>query len=286
MHMRAVLHASSVFTSAAPEGELRCWPPPSWMFSVRAGFTMSARTSVTTRGCSTNERSSWSDWGHQSKAGVARTRDTIRAPFALSKIDRLVRPLPPGRVLEVGCLDGRYLEVLLQRGWDVRGLDIQPQPVQYILEHDAAHPFPFREEFDLVIAAEIDLVDTDAFLHHCANVLKPSGQLILTTPNLLFGVNRFLMLFGKRPKFAYADYHARMFVWDDLQTRIERRFVIRSVQGSHVLLGVRRFSMCSNPSRSLTDPFPRLAARFFVMAEKRSAGGDLKCSVALSQNLF
>lgn len=191
------------------------------------------------------------------------------------KIDRIVRRRPPGRVLEVGCLDGRYLEVLRGRGWDVHGLDIQPQSAQYIVEQDAAEPFPFSEEFDLVVAAEVveHLVDTDSFLGHCAEVLKPGGQLIMTTPNLLFSVNRLLMLFGKRPRFAYADYHVHMFVWDDLRIRIERRFAIRRVQGSHVLLGVRR-SLLFEPFSILGDRLPRLAAHFIVTAEKRPDHGE------------
>ena len=68
---------------------------------------------------------------------------------------------------------------------------------------------------------------------NCAAVLKPGGLLVLTTPNLLFGPNRLLMLAGKRPRFVYADFHVRMFVWDDLRAKISRRF------GSRVLLGMR-----------------------------------------------
>ncbi len=101
---------------------------------------------------------------------------------------------------EVGCLNGRYLERLHERGWSVHGIDIQPQEHDYIVVHDAADPFPFGKKFDLVVAAVVveHTVDTDAFLEHCADVLKPSGVLILTTPHLLFGVNRLLMLVGRR----------------------------------------------------------------------------------------
>jgi 2-polyprenyl-3-methyl-5-hydroxy-6-metoxy-1,4-benzoquinol methylase len=170
---------------------------------------------------------------------------------------------------EVGCLDGRYLARLRERGWSVHGIDIQPQEPNHIVLHDAANPFPFGEQFDLVIAAEVveHIVDTDAFLDHCAAVLKPGGVFILTTPNLLFGVNRVLMLLGKRPRFAYADYHVRMFVWDDLRAHIARKFVIRRVQGSHVLLGLRH-SMLFLPFAVLGDYLPTLSAHFIVTAEK------------------
>ncbi len=186
------------------------------------------------------------------------------------KVDRVVRELPPGRVLEIGCLDGRYLELLRARGWDVRGIDIQPQERDYVVEHDAAQPFPFGAEFDLVVATEVieHLVDTDAFLDECARVLRPGGTLLLTTPNLLFGVNRILMLLGRRPRFAYAEYHVRMFVWDDLRERIERRFSIARLRGSHVLLGTRH-SRLFEIFAVLGDLFPTLSAHFVVAAVRR-----------------
>jgi SAM-dependent methyltransferase len=190
------------------------------------------------------------------------------------KVDRIVRELIPGRVLEVGCSDGRFLGRLRSLGWSVAGIDIQPQTADYIVEHDAANPFPFGSEFDLVVAVEVieHVADTDRFLANCANVLKPGGTLVLTTPNLLFGVNRLLMLFGRRPLFAYADYHARMFVWSDLREKVGRRFEIERLRGSHVLVGPRHgrafrfFSV-------LGDIFPTISAHLIVEARKSAIRG-------------
>ncbi|HYM15530.1 MAG TPA: class I SAM-dependent methyltransferase [Dehalococcoidia bacterium] len=183
------------------------------------------------------------------------------------KIDRIVRELPPGRVLEVGCLDGRFLARLRDRGWSVAGIDLVPNAAPYVVRHDASQPFPFGREFDLVIAAEVieHVAGTDAFLANCSAVLKPGGTLILTTPNLLFGVNRLLMLLGKTPRIAYADYHLRMFVWADLREKIARRFRIERVQGSHVLLGMRRGRAAEVFAR-LGDRWPTLSAHFIVTA--------------------
>lgn len=199
----------------------------------------------------------------------AERRTPLEQHSLYRKVDRIVRALPPGRVLEVGCLDGRYLERLRERGWSVQGIDIQPQPRDYIVEHDAAEAFPFGPEFDLVVAAEVieHVVDTDAFLANCAAVLKPGGLLVLTTPNLLFGPNRLLMLFGKRPRFAYADYHVRMFVWDDLREKLSRHFTVERLQGSHVLLGVRHSRLCT-VFAALGDLLPTLSAHFVVTAAK------------------
>jgi 2-polyprenyl-3-methyl-5-hydroxy-6-metoxy-1,4-benzoquinol methylase len=183
------------------------------------------------------------------------------------KIDAIMRALPPGRVLEIGCDQGRYLSMLKARGWDVVGLDIQPQEHDFIVQHDAALPLPFKGEFDVVIAAEVieHIVSTDDFLMHCEAVLKSDGLLILTTPNLLFWVNRVRMLFNRRPLFAYADYHVRMFIWSDLQEKISRQFRINSLGGSHVLMGMRHSKICAIFAY-LGDYLPLLSAHFIVTA--------------------
>ena len=164
---------------------------------------------------------------------------------------------------------GRYLQVLREGGWDVTGVDIQPQEAKYIIAADLSRPLDLAPDFDVVIAVEVieHIVDTDRFLQSCAALLKPDGRLVLTTPNLLFGVNRLRMLCGMRPAFAYADFHVRMFVWADLQEKIGRHFVIeKAVRGSHVLIGVRRSNLAEVFSR-LADWLPRLSAHFIVVAE-------------------
>jgi 2-polyprenyl-3-methyl-5-hydroxy-6-metoxy-1,4-benzoquinol methylase len=158
----------------------------------------------------------------------------------------------------------------------VTGVDVQPQEQDFIIEHDAALPFPFSQEFDVVIAAEVieHIVSTEDFLAHCRAVLKPNGILILTTPNLLFWVNRLRMLVAKRPLFAYADYHVRMFIWSDLRSKISQHFRIDSLRGSHVLLGMRHSKACV-VFAILGDRFPKLSAHFVVTASPLSDAKDI-----------
>jgi SAM-dependent methyltransferase len=186
------------------------------------------------------------------------------------KIDQIMSARPVGTVLEVGCASGRYLEVLRKRGWSVQGLELQPQDAEYIAQHDLRDPFPV-EPVDVLIAAEVveHLVDTEGFLANCANALRPGGELILTTPNLLFLGNRLLMLFGRPPRFAYADFHVRMFVWDDLRTKLEKRFEVSSLRGSHVLMGLQRAPRLGPMYARLGDRLPGLAAHFIVTARRR-----------------
>ena len=187
------------------------------------------------------------------------------------KIDATMRAIRPGKVIELGCGSGRYLHALHERGWDVLGVDVVSQTADYIMIADLSQPLALAPEFDVVISAETieHIVDTDRFLRSCAALLKPGGLLILTTPNLLFGVNRLRMLFGLRPAFAYADFHVRMFVWADLKEKLERYFIIERVRGSHVLIGVRRTNLAEAFSR-LGDWLPTLSAHFIVVARKRT----------------
>jgi len=189
------------------------------------------------------------------------------------KVAASMQRLPVGRVLEVGCASGRFLEYLRQRGWEVHGLELQPKGQPYIVAGDASRPWPFTCQYDVVIAAEVieHLVDTDGFLRECAAHVKPGGRLILTTPNLLFWVNRIRMLVGRQPYFAYADWHVRMFVWSDLRQRIEKWFTIHQLRGSHVLAGVRH-SEFFRVFAWLGDLFPTLAAHFIVVATPKQNG--------------
>jgi len=186
------------------------------------------------------------------------------------KIMQIMKSLPVGSVLEVGCSSGRLLEWLRVRGWDVTGLELQPQASPFIIRADASQPWPVDRLFDAVIAVEVieHIVDTDGFLEECARHLKVGGQLILTTPNLLFVVNRRWMLFGGRPFFAYADWHVRMFVYSDLRERIEKHFAITRLRGSHVLAGTRHTELF-RIFAWLGDLFPTLAAHFIVVAVRK-----------------
>ena len=58
-----------------------------------------------------------------------------------------------------------------------------------------------KSSFDVIIASEIieHVVDTDKFVNIIKWVLKPSGYLFITTPNLSSWHSRLLLLFGYQP---------------------------------------------------------------------------------------
>lgn len=68
---------------------------------------------------------------------------------------------------------------------------------------------PFRNDtFDVVVIDEVieHLVDTDSIMNEIHRVLKPGGQLVLSTPNLASWFNRLAMLFGFQPAYSEVSF--------------------------------------------------------------------------------
>ena len=127
----------------------------------------------------------------------------------LRKAFELFRGERPGRMLDVGCGHGEFGALLLQAGWSVDGLDLDPAQVASAAGRgltarvcDLTGGLPFEDaRFDALFAGEVieHLVDTDAFLAEIARVVRPGGFVILTTPNLASFENRVRLLLGIYP---------------------------------------------------------------------------------------
>jgi SAM-dependent methyltransferase len=183
-----------------------------------------------------------------------------------SKINRIIQEMKPGSVLEVGCGSGRYLEHLKESGWKITGIDIQNKGKEFIRVLDVEKGFDLEQKFDLILACEVieHIVDTEFFLENLSKHLKSNGRLIISTPNLLFWVNRVVMMAGFKPFFAYADFHVRMFVWRELSKKLSRHFSIVTLQGSHVGIGRNRNLILGTLASYIGDLFPKLSAHLIV----------------------
>jgi len=194
------------------------------------------------------------------------------------RIEKIVSTLTktsPGRLLDVGYSAGGFADALVALGWDCTGLDINHRRHPHIrtLQCDLNEGFPVEAGgYDLVTAGEVieHMIDESAFLAECYRVLKPNGRLVLTTPNLSYLVNRFLVIVGRTPMFVYEPYHYHFHTYRTIVHLVETHgFDVERVSASHVLYS-RRFHWTGRVFELLADWFPSFGAHLIVYARRRS----------------
>lgn len=117
------------------------------------------------------------------------------------------------KILDVASGTGGFVDLMLHKypsntyyGDDIsegiisRNIKSKPQ-IQWSVQ-DYNHEIAYEDNFfDIIIAGEIieHLYDTDKFIQNCLRVLKPGGELHITTPNLASWLDRIMLLFGMQP---------------------------------------------------------------------------------------
>lgn len=97
-----------------------------------------------------------------------------------------------GRMLDIGCGNGRQLERFAQAGWRTVGIDFDAGAVATAraLGLDVRHGDLTSQgfdsgEFDAIVMSHVieHVPDPVALLCECCRVLKPGGSIVLVTPN-------------------------------------------------------------------------------------------------------
>lgn len=100
-----------------------------------------------------------------------------------------------GRLLDVGCGDGRGLARLRQYGWEVHGLDVDPVSVRVARERHGldVHLGPLEtapyetDSFDAIMSSHVieHVHEPLAVLRQIRGLLKRGGRFVAVTPNVM-----------------------------------------------------------------------------------------------------
>lgn len=113
-------------------------------------------------------------------------------------------------VLDLGCGDGVIMQKIKDLGNTVEGMEISTAAIAkakkgfkvYDVSLNSKNwPSKIKKKYDVIFCGEVieHIIDTDNFLQNIRRVLKNSGYLVITTPNLASLGRRILLLIGKNP---------------------------------------------------------------------------------------
>lgn len=136
---------------------------------------------------------------------------------------------PVGRLLDVGCGGGRFLNRMKKRGWDVEGSDFDEQATKKVTARygikthvgDLSQCDLPANHFDVITMSQTieHLYAPEATLRECLRLLKPGGLLVMTTPNVL---SIAASEFGAHWRGWEAPRHLHLFSVDSLQRLTQR----------------------------------------------------------------
>ncbi|MEK5399581.1 class I SAM-dependent methyltransferase [Paenibacillus sp. FSL K6-2859] len=176
-------------------------------------------------------------------------------------------------VLDAGCGTGYGSFLMSQFAQNVIGIDISSESVEWCNNHYTAQnnlkfiqgsldALPFDDsEFDCIIIFEvIEHVDTDIqtlFLKEAKRVLKPSGVLIMSTPNKSIYTD----------KSGYHNpYHISEFYLDDFKSYLKREFDIVKLfnQSLYLVSSIRDEEMNERRVRLIQNPGIEVEGKYMI----------------------
>ncbi|NJM07936.1 class I SAM-dependent methyltransferase [Candidatus Gracilibacteria bacterium] len=126
-----------------------------------------------------------------------------------------------GHVLEVGVTPGQFTQLLVENGYRVSGVDLDPTKRQALWDRIGVEvrqanlerePIPFADDsFDAIVFSEVieHLVYSPLpVLREFRRVLRRGGRAVISTPNELYAKSRLRAI-------------VRMLLWQSVQTRAE-----------------------------------------------------------------
>ncbi len=137
-------------------------------------------------------------------------------------------PQGTGKILEVGCGDGRSLLQLKALGYEAYGIEADKniEPIKNALGLNihigTIENAPFEPKtFDIVTANQLieHIVDLNSFITYSKKFLKDGGILILSTPN---ANSLYRLMFGQKWINWHIPFHQQVFTLKSLKNLLEK----------------------------------------------------------------
>jgi 2-polyprenyl-3-methyl-5-hydroxy-6-metoxy-1,4-benzoquinol methylase len=111
----------------------------------------------------------------------------------IEKVKIVERWSPVGKLLDVGCAAGEFLNYMKKRNWDVNGVEISPDMCRYAEDRykidcfngDLLEMIVNQGEFDVITfwASLEHLYDPLGTLRKANKILRPGGKIVVLVPN-------------------------------------------------------------------------------------------------------
>lgn len=193
--------------------------------------------------------------------------------------------IPDGRLLDVGCGNGRFLCSMRALGWKVQGVEFSEDGVRVcrkadlpVHHGDLVSAMLADESFDVITVRHVieHIPEPLPFMRELVRILKPGGQLIMETPNsqalgrAWLGTNWFA---NEVPRHLYL-YHP-----ENLKRLALRHGLhcesLRLSTSPKILLNSLDYILENRGRPSKRIRWRRLLARGYVWLAQRSGRGDI-----------
>lgn len=118
---------------------------------------------------------------------AANNMKTVNAQFRFNKTKQFLK----NKVLDVGCADGHFLQILYQNKIKAEGIDISENAVQQVFKKGLVatatklENFKAKDRYNSIVAFDLieHVVEPNKFMKDINNLLHNNGKLILSTPD-------------------------------------------------------------------------------------------------------
>jgi len=181
------------------------------------------------------------------------------------------------KLLDIGCAYGYYLDLARLYGWDVQGVELNPQAVREASEtfkldikHGRIQDHAFEDKsFDLVTCWDLieHLQDPTALLQETGRILKTGGSFVLTTPDISSLPSRIM---GKRWMGYKTIEHIHFFSKETLTKYFEKTgFELKECHyiGKYISVNlfIDRFKYYFGPLESITGVLRKVLPSYFYL---------------------